>query len=177
MQSVPQSMVYAGIYQATGCKLWTVTTKNRGPVSDLEQLLCQHWSSRLLQGGREGRHLEGCANNNFLPHSKRSYLIGRVGDKCYGLLFSAFSVLCSCGPLFGFCPDRCLSSSSFLLFLAFAPAVLCPISRLLLYVLIQLLLRIIYMLEMMQELKAQRHNPGLQWLAHSGRNMRSIKGS
>lgn len=75
---------------------------------------------------------------------------------------AVFSSLC--GPLFGFCPDRCLSSSSFPLFLAFAPAVLCPVSLLLLYVLFQFLLKIIYMLEMMEELKAQRHDPGLHWL-------------
>lgn len=72
-----------------------------------------------------------------------------------GLQISVIPVAGPCVPLPVCCPDKCLSPS-FPPFLAFAPVVPC--------LLCVNVLKIFYMLDMMQELEAQRHNHGLQWL-------------
>lgn len=61
----------------------------------------------------------------------------------------------------GFCPDKCLYSPSSPVSVPFHVLFSAPWRFLLLYVLIQHLLKIFHMLDVIRDLEAQRHNPYL----------------
>lgn len=176
LQSVPQSIGWVGDCQAVDCEVWTVTVEKLGPVHDCERCQWQHWFSCLSRVGEEAGAWGDVQTIIFIPHSKgSSSFTGRVGERCCGLPCSVVSGLCPCVPLFVFHPDRCLYSPSFPLFLAFARAALfliCPPPLYTHSAFIDHLLHVQRDSEA-RGTKTQAHSS----VAHSGRDMQSIKGS